>query len=265
MVDAQDLRCPLRRDHRPPPPSRSVLCAFSRSATSSATPIPKPHQALPLSTAPRAAIGASIPAPSNLALLHSPRRRRQVPGPTIPAPALLESSICVDLLLVQEGNRVRPLLLGESLMRHFLPLARPVLALALGVAQPPAKPPLISRAGAAHALDTRLPRAPPPAIPLSLVAAPAHPHLLPTALAVEYTIGFNADPHVPQPSPKAGQRAHLPSWSPVGRASITRSPRCSRRLESVVSGLHLFGAASSRISAAAASRPKYSKKREANP
>jgi hypothetical protein len=99
------------------------------------------------------------------------------------------------------------------------------------VTHAPPKAPLVALTGSPHALRTRLPRAPPPAIPLPVVAPPAHPHLLRAPPTVKHTIGFDAL-HPLQPFEKAGQRGHFPSWSCVVRhVDYTISALCLKARE----------------------------------
>ncbi len=80
-------------------------------------------------------------------------------------------------------------------MRHFRALPRSVAVLPGGMQPPAAKALLVARPRPAHTLTPRLGPAPPPAVALPAVAAPAHPHLLRAPLAREDSIACNAALH----------------------------------------------------------------------
>jgi len=140
----------------------------------------------------------------------------------------LRVCIGIDLLLEAHSRRHAPR--RESMMRHFLAVALAPLGLSSGMTQAAAKRLLVAVAGPPHAVAPRLSGAGRRAIPLAVIAAPAHPHLLLAARTVPHPITVDVDR--PTSSPKrldvAGESGHA-----ALRDTRNRSQRTPRRLEEV--------------------------------
>ena len=204
VVQAQDLRLELARDHR-----HSLQARCSRPS-SAPTPDMKPSEARQR----HAAEGTTT-----LRRADSTVMRRRV-------------WFNIDRLAGAEcagRYATRDRLAGEALMRHFR-APRTVTALPLGVATRPTQRPLVASARAAQALAPSQPRALLGAVEVAVIAGHADRHLHPTAAAMIEPIGrLPREPQYPSPTAldSAGAARHKgsakpPHWRCAARARGVR-------------------------------------------
>ena len=133
--------------------------------------------------------------------------------------------VCIDIDLLLGADTRRHTRWRESVMRHFLAVALAPPRLSSGMTEAAAKRLLVAVAAPPNAVAPRLSGAGRRAIPLAVIAAPAHPQLLLTARTVPHPVADDVDR-----TTSSHKRLDAMGQSGHGQLRDTRTCRSQRRL-----------------------------------